>query len=160
MAVLSRRFSLRSLLLIVFVCALAFAWFLAPTEQSRIDQLRGWLGDYERDILTFYREFQPIREEVELTDLEAWIFGHLDFDLEGATFTVLGTDGMGGKFVVWSRPDQEGPPALVYFGGSGEFDIAAPSVWDFPQVLAHGPDYAYLRKKEDLESGGRKKMNS
>ena len=98
-----------------------------------------WLGEVDEELgINFFASFMPIEPNASETRefLDAW-FRRTDHSNE-FTFETIGVDGAGGHFAVWHRPDQQGPPPLVFFSSDGGACVLCKSVWDWPLIMAHG----------------------
>lgn len=131
------RFSLRTLLFLVLLVAFCCWYFLVP---SRTDRLRTWLAANTESISTFYELDFAFDEVLDReTFFQYWIDDYVEVGYE---FISVAGDGSGGRYAVWYRPNQKGPPPLVFLGSEGEQEVIVRSAWDFPQYLAHmGSDY-------------------
>lgn len=132
------RFSLRVLLLMVVMGAIASWWFLTPNDATRTLLLRAWIAEHEADIFESYSCAFHNEMLTRESFFQYWIDDYVDVGYE---FEAVARDGMGGYWAVWHRPKQKGNPPLVFFGGDGEHDVVCRSAWDFPLVIANCPQY-------------------
>ena len=118
------RFTLRILFVITAMAALFSWWFLMPTEASKLYRLREWLTEHEED-LQLFTDFIPnllppskLNEPHPADFFSAW-FHDPNYDLEGYRFESIATDGAGGHFTIWYRPNERRPPPLIFFSSEG-----------------------------------------
>lgn len=129
------RFSLRLLLAAMLLFSVFCWWFLSPNDATRVQKLRAWIAEHQEDIWAFYDcEFVVQEELTPDTFFYWWIDSYVDV---GYRFFAIGTDGSGGQLAVWIRPNQKGPPPLVFFGSEGEREVITDCAWNFPLLLAH-----------------------
>ena len=135
-------FSLRTLLIIVGLAALAFWYSFAPSKTEVVYQWFRQQAADDAELIdcvwsieaVFTANLAPVGEAV-FGDL---LFGTTNFDYEGHSFLHLANDGAGGCYMLWDRAGSSEPPSVVYVTSDGGYGVVASSFLDWPHILAHG----------------------
>lgn len=103
------------------------------------EELQAWLEE-NIDLIVVFMDYEPtIDSDEELAMTLGFWFDNDAWNTRGDSFAHLGIDGMGSQFAAWTRPGDDGPPPIVYFGSEGGAGVLARTPLDWAMALAHAP---------------------
>lgn len=118
-----------------------------------------FLREQYEELGNFHLEFRLRSESDWPVTLDYW-FGSPRWRESGHRFELIGVDGTGGMYCLWTYPELTAPDApVVFLGSEGEgVSVIATSVTDLVEVLAQGfvwdgHSMSFVMNEDDLDPG-------
>jgi alkanesulfonate monooxygenase SsuD/methylene tetrahydromethanopterin reductase-like flavin-dependent oxidoreductase (luciferase family) len=102
--------------------------------------LQRWLEDHVQEIFQFMDYEATIESDEQLAvTLGYWLGDENWREQTDHRFVHLGIDGTGSQVAAWMRPEEDGPPPIVFFGSEGGVGVLTATPLNWALLIAHAP---------------------